>query len=100
MYFYAQINSERIAFGVIKLPTKIEHPDLIELPAFDDAVVGKAHNADTPGNGYQSWARPNGATCRARAFLSRFTDPKPSTLTASVGATREAAQPCAAICQK
>ena len=91
MYFYAQINSERIAFGVTQTPTKIEHPDLIELPAFDDAVVGKAHNADT-GQWLSVMGPPERRNVSRKAFLSRFTDAEAIDIDmASMGATREAA---------
>lgn len=91
MYFYAQIDARGVAFSVTETPTKIEHPDLIELPKFDESVMGKAHNADT-GEWVSVMGPPEQRNVSRKAFLSRFTDDEAIDIDlASIGATREAA---------
>lgn len=91
--YYAQINSERIAYAVTQTAEPVQGADLVALESFDIGVVGRRHDLASG-----QWlavpapqAPPDWRVSR-KAFLSRFTDAEAIDIDlASMGATRDAA---------
>ena len=69
---YAQINTDRVAFAITQTSAPVESAEMIELPEFDQSVLGKRHNAAT---GEWEAALPQQAPRKITplAFRRRFT---------------------------
>ena len=70
--YYAQINTDRVVFAITQTSAPVESTEMIELPEFDQSVLGKRHNA-----AIGTWEAPPPPPALRRvstlAFRRRFT---------------------------
>lgn len=71
-HYYAQIDSERVAFAVTQANAPMSSPDLIALESFDESVLGKRHDEAT-GTWVAPPAPPQQRRVSVLAFRRRFT---------------------------
>ncbi|WP_052711995.1 hypothetical protein [Paracidovorax citrulli] len=96
MRYYVQLSAQGAVVGVMSAPGPVEHDHVIEIPSYDDGLIGKVFDRENgqfvspPSGGTDTPAQPRKVS--RLAFLSRFSDAEAIDIDlASIGATREAA---------